>query len=143
MSPNILSTVPSYPKSGLKRDYGHREELHPRSRAAIDYSSRATSDRRPPYRDDYPPRASSYSDVPRGGASRSTARRAYVDDGYSQRYERPPPTYQEGRGREYVSMSGSKRPYAAVVISGVSSVWCYVQITFLILCQSCNIEIDF
>ncbi|KAK6162699.1 hypothetical protein DH2020_002540 [Rehmannia glutinosa] len=106
--------VPSYPKSGSKRDYGHREELHPRSRAAVDYSTRATSDRRLPYRDDYPPRASDYPDLPRGGTSRSTARRPYVDDGYSQRYERPPTTYREGRGREYDSMSGSKRPYAAV-----------------------------
>ncbi|KAK6162703.1 hypothetical protein DH2020_002544 [Rehmannia glutinosa] len=96
------------------RDYGHREELHPRSRAAVDYSTRATSDRRLPYRDDYPPRASDYPDLPRGGTSRSTARRPYVDDGYSQRYERPPTTYREGRGREYDSMSGSKRPYAAV-----------------------------
>lgn len=127
MCPNSLfSTVPTYPKSGLKRDYGHREELHSRSRAAaIDYtsSSRATSDRRPPYRDDYhPPRPSGYSDLPRGGSSRSTGRRPYVDDGYNERYERPPPSYHEGRGREYDSMSGSKRPYAAVVISELSSV---------------------
>ncbi|PIN18731.1 Heterogeneous nuclear ribonucleoprotein R (RRM superfamily) [Handroanthus impetiginosus] len=107
--------VPSYPKSGLKRDYVHREEIHPRSRAAVDYSTRASSDRRAPYRDDYPPRPSGYPDLPRGGStSRSTGRRAYVDDGYSQRYERPPPTYREGRGREYDSVSGSKRPYAAV-----------------------------
>ncbi|KAG8391488.1 hypothetical protein BUALT_Bualt01G0192900 [Buddleja alternifolia] len=105
---------PSYPKSAPKRDYSHREELHPRSRAAADYSSRVTSDRRPPYRDDYSPRGYSYPDFPRGGTSRSTTRRAYVDDGYSQRYERPPPTYQEVRGREYDSMSGSKRPYAAM-----------------------------
>ncbi|KAG6395147.1 hypothetical protein SASPL_145786 [Salvia splendens] len=107
--------VPSYPKSGLKRDYGHREELSSRSRAAvIDYNSRATSDRRAPYRDDYPPRPSGYLDMPRGGAARSTGRRPYVDDGYNERYERPPPSYHEGRGREYDSMSGSKRPYAAV-----------------------------
>lgn len=107
--------VPSYPKSGLKRDYGHREELHSRSRAAIDYSSRATSDRRPPpYREDYTPRPSGYPDLPRGGSARSTGRKPYVDDGYNERYERPPPSYHEGRGREYDSMSGSKRPYAAM-----------------------------
>ncbi|GFP90496.1 heterogeneous nuclear ribonucleoprotein q [Phtheirospermum japonicum] len=108
--------VPSYSKSGLKRDYGHREELHPRSRAApVDYSNRAALDRRMAYRDDYPPpRAPAYPDYPRGDAPRSTARRPYVDDGYSQRYERPPSTYRETRGREYDSMSGSKRPYAAV-----------------------------
>ncbi|XP_042062768.1 uncharacterized protein LOC121806710 isoform X1 [Salvia splendens] len=125
-------TVPSYPKSGLKRDYGHREELSSRSRAAaidynsratsdrraraaaIDYNSRATSDRHAPYRDDYPPRPSGYPDMPRGGAARSTGRRPYVDDGYNERFERAPPSYHEGREREYDSMSGSKRPYASV-----------------------------
>lgn len=119
-----FGAVPSYPKSSMKRDYGHREELHSRSRAAaIDYNSRATSDRRPPYRDDYhPPRPSGYSDLPRGGTARSAGRRPYVDDGYNERYERPPPSYHEGRGREYDSISGSKRPYAAVVIYGRSSV---------------------
>ncbi|KAL7120913.1 hypothetical protein ACP275_02G150600 [Erythranthe tilingii] len=109
--------VPSYPKSGgFKRDYGQREELHPRSRAPVDYNPRATSDRRPPYREDYPhPRESGYPDLPRSVTSRPAPRRAYVDDGYSnQRYERPPPTYREGRGREYDSMPGTKRPYSAV-----------------------------
>ncbi|XP_051122177.1 uncharacterized protein LOC127245384 [Andrographis paniculata] len=105
--------VPSYPKSGFKRDYGHREDFHPRSRTVIDYDTRMTSDRRPPYRDEYS-RGSGYPDLPRGGAPRSNSRRAYVDDSYSQRYERPPPTYREGRPRDYDSMSGSKRPYAAV-----------------------------
>lgn len=82
----------------------------------MEYSSRSTSDSRLSYRDYYP-RSSGYTDLPRGGASRSTARRSYVDDGYGQRYERPPPSYQDGRGREYDSISGSKRSYAAVVIS--------------------------
>ncbi|KAL3646116.1 hypothetical protein CASFOL_011296 [Castilleja foliolosa] len=46
---------PLYSKSGMKRDYGLREELHPRCRAApVDYS-RAPLDRRMSYRDDYPP----------------------------------------------------------------------------------------
>ncbi|XP_042059853.1 uncharacterized protein LOC121804398 isoform X1 [Salvia splendens] len=107
--------VPSYPKSGLKRDYGHREELSSRSRiAAIDYNSRATSDRHAPYRDDYPPRPSGYPDMPRGGAARSIGRRPYVDDGYNERFERAPPSYHEAREREYDSMSGSKRPYTSV-----------------------------
>ncbi|KAL3613654.1 hypothetical protein CASFOL_041728 [Castilleja foliolosa] len=108
--------VPSYSKSGMKRDYGHREGLHPRSRAApVDYNNRAPLDRRMAYRDDYsPPRAPTYPDYPRGDASRSTARRSYVDDGYSQRYERPPAIYRDTRGREYDSLSGSKRPYAAM-----------------------------
>lgn len=128
-----MYAVPSYPKSGLKRDYGHthREELHSRSRAAIDYSSRATSDRRPPYRDDYPPRPSGYPDLPRGGAARSTARRPYVDDGYNERYERPPPSYHEGRGREYDSMSGSKRPYAAVVINNFRDYFLLYDVIFI------------
>ncbi|CAA3013312.1 nucleolin-like isoform X2 [Olea europaea subsp. europaea] len=106
--------VPVYPKSGLKRDYGHREALPPRSRAATDYNSRVPPDRRSSYRDDYSPRGSGYPDFPRGGTARTAARRAYVDDTYSQRYERPPPTYREGRVREYDSVSGSKRPYVAV-----------------------------
>ncbi|GER49400.1 RNA binding protein [Striga asiatica] len=106
--------VTSYSKSGLKRDYGHREELHPRSRAAVDYSYREVSDRRMQYKDDYPPRAPAYPDYPRVDVPRSAERRPYVDDGYSQRYERPPPSYRDARGREYVSMPGSKRPYAVL-----------------------------
>ncbi|KAL3643250.1 hypothetical protein CASFOL_014065 [Castilleja foliolosa] len=47
--------VPLYSNSGMKRDYGLPEELHPRCRAApVDYG-RAPPDRRMPYRDDYPP----------------------------------------------------------------------------------------
>ncbi|KAL3646078.1 hypothetical protein CASFOL_011258 [Castilleja foliolosa] len=50
-----VDQLPLYSKTGMKRDYGLREELHPRSRAApVDYS-RAPLDRRMPYRDDYPP----------------------------------------------------------------------------------------
>ncbi|CAI9769380.1 unnamed protein product [Fraxinus pennsylvanica] len=106
--------VSVYPKSGLKRDYAHREERPPRSMAATEYSSRVPPDRLSSYRDNYSPRGSSYPDLPRGGTSRPAARGSYVDDTYSQRYERPPPTYREGRGREYDSVSGSKHPYAAV-----------------------------
>ncbi|KZV45087.1 RNA recognition motif protein 1 [Dorcoceras hygrometricum] len=105
--------VPPYPKGGLKRDYPHRVEIPPRSRAPLDYSSRVSSDRRPLYKNDYPPHGSGYPDVPRGGASHSV-RKAYIDDGYSQRYERPPPVYREVRGREYDPMSGSKRSYASM-----------------------------
>ncbi|KAG8363463.1 hypothetical protein BUALT_Bualt19G0025100 [Buddleja alternifolia] len=106
--------VASYPKSSRDRDYDYCEEFNRRSRAAVDYSSRIPPDRRAPYRDDYSPRISGYPDLPRGGTSRSTARSAYIDDGYDQRYERPPPTYHEGRGCDYDSFSGSKRPYAAM-----------------------------
>ncbi|KAK4416082.1 Heterogeneous nuclear ribonucleoprotein Q [Sesamum alatum] len=106
--------VPPYPKSGLNRDYGHREDIPPRSRAPTDYSSRFPSDRRASYREEYSPRGSGYPDLPRGGTSRSTARRAYPDPGYNQRYERPPLTYREGHGRDYDTLSGSKRPYTAM-----------------------------
>ncbi|XP_006338911.1 nucleolin-like isoform X1 [Solanum tuberosum] len=105
--------VPSYPKSSLKREYGRREEIPPpKSRAVAEYPSRVHSDRRASYRDEYSSRGSGYPELPRG--THSAARRAYVDDGYGQRFERPPPSYREGRGREYDSASGSKRPYTAV-----------------------------
>ncbi|KAK4592613.1 hypothetical protein RGQ29_016943 [Quercus rubra] len=109
--------VPSYPKSSLKREYGRRDELPPpRSRAPADYVPRAVPERRQSYRDDYSSRGPGYSDLPRS-TSRPAARRAYVDDGYGQRFERPPPpppSYREGRPRDYDSISGSKRPYAAL-----------------------------
>lgn len=116
---SIFSVVPSYPKSSLKRDYGRHDELPPpRSRAAADYGSRVVPDRRTSYRDDYSSRGPGYSDPPRT-TSRTASRRAYVDDGYGQRFERPPPppppSYREGRARDYDSISGSKRSYSAMV----------------------------
>ncbi|GLT39657.1 hypothetical protein SLA2020_138370 [Shorea laevis] len=107
--------VPSYSKSSLNRDYGQRDELPPpRSRAAMDYSPRVIPERHPSYRDEYSSRSSAYSDLPRT-TSRTAARRPFVDDGYGQRFERPPPTtYREGRDRDYDSISGSKRPYSAM-----------------------------
>uniref|UniRef100_A0A2C9VW24 RRM domain-containing protein n=1 Tax=Manihot esculenta TaxID=3983 RepID=A0A2C9VW24_MANES len=107
--------APVYPKSSLKRDYGQRDELPPpRSRAPADYGSRAVPERRPSsYRDEYSLRGSGYSDIPRG-TSRTSARRAYIDDGYGQRFERHPPNYREGRARDYDSISGSKRPYSSM-----------------------------
>ncbi|XP_024016998.1 heterogeneous nuclear ribonucleoprotein Q isoform X1 [Morus notabilis] len=111
--------VSSYPKSSLKREYSRRDEiLPPRSRAVADYGSRVVHERRPSYRDDYSSRASGYSDPPRS-TSRTSARRAYVDDGYGPRFERPPPpppppSYREGRARDYDSVSGSKRPYSSM-----------------------------
>lgn len=107
-------TVPSYPKSSLKREYSRHDELPPpRSRAAVDYGSRVVPDRRSSYRDEYSSRGSSYPDLPRV-SSRSAGRRPYIDDGYGQRFERPL-SYREGRGRDYDSISGSKRPYPAMV----------------------------
>ncbi|CAK9133482.1 unnamed protein product [Ilex paraguariensis] len=104
--------VPSYPRSSLKRDYVRHEELLPRSRAAVEYGYRGASEKHASYRDDFS-RGSGYTDLPRG-TSRPVARRAYVDDGYGQRFERPPPSYREGHSREYDSISGSKRPYTAM-----------------------------
>lgn len=124
MLPCTFLTVPSYPKSSLKREYVRRDELPPpRSRAPADYGPRAVPERRQSYRDDYSSRGPGYSDLPRS-TSRPAARRAYVDDGYGQRFERPPPpppSYREGRPRDYDSLSGSKRPYAALV--SILSVW--------------------
>ncbi|KAL6964931.1 hypothetical protein U1Q18_035986 [Sarracenia purpurea var. burkii] len=105
--------VPSYPKSSLKRDYGRRDEVPPRGRPASEYASRVPPERRPSYREDYSSRGSGYSDLPRV-TSRTAARRPYVDDGYGQRFERPPPSYREARGRDYDTISGSKRPYSAM-----------------------------
>ncbi|GAB4861998.1 hypothetical protein Ancab_037252 [Ancistrocladus abbreviatus] len=106
--------VPTYPKSSLKRDYVRREELPPRSRAPVDYGSRGPAERRTSYRDDYSARAPSYSELHRSTAARPAARRPYADDSYGTRYERPPPSYREGRPRDYDSISGSKRPYSAM-----------------------------
>ncbi|KAK7382826.1 hypothetical protein VNO80_01923 [Phaseolus coccineus] len=113
--------APAYPKSSMKRDYSRREDIPPpRSRVAVDYGSRVVSERRPSYRD-YPARGPGpgYSELPRS-TSRAAPRRGYVDDGYSQRFERPPPpppphlSYREGRPRDYETLSGSKRAYAAI-----------------------------
>lgn len=99
----------------MKRDYGRIEELPPRSRSVTGYGSRVASERRTSYRNDYPSRESGYIDLPRG-APRPSSRRAYVEDGYDQRFERPPPpSYREGRSRDYDSVSGSKRPYPGQV----------------------------
>ncbi|GAB4844266.1 hypothetical protein Ancab_037630 [Ancistrocladus abbreviatus] len=106
--------APAYPKSSLKRDYSRREELPPRSRAAADYGPRGPAERHASYRDDYSARASAYSELRSSSASRPAARRAYADEIYGPRYERPPPSYREGRPRDYNVISGSKRPYSAM-----------------------------
>lgn len=113
--PCLCLTVPPYPKSNSKRDFGRREEVPPRSRAAINYGSRVATERRSYKHDDYPSRGSGYSDVAPRSASRTSARGVYVDDGYDRRVERLPPTYREGRARDHDTMSGSKRPCSALV----------------------------
>ncbi|KAF6158877.1 hypothetical protein GIB67_012294 [Kingdonia uniflora] len=107
--------VPSYPKSSVKRDFGRRDELPPRNRAPVDYGTRAPMERRSSYRDDYASRGTGYADDGPRSAPRSTTRRNYVDESYDRsRFERPPPSYREGRAREYDSVSGSKRQYSAL-----------------------------
>ncbi|KAK1304411.1 hypothetical protein QJS10_CPB11g00231 [Acorus calamus] len=106
--------VPAYPKS-IPKDYSRRDELPSRSRAAIaEYGSRFVDERRLSYRDEYMSRGPGYSDAPARGAPRNSARRAYADETYGRRPERPPPAYREGRGRDYDSVAGSKRPYSSL-----------------------------
>ncbi|TKW05734.1 hypothetical protein SEVIR_7G196000v4 [Setaria viridis] len=105
--------APVYPKKSPRREYGRRDELPPpRSRAALDYSPRVPVDRRPSFRDDYSPRGSGYSDLGPRSAPRLSERRAYPDDSYGGKFDRPLPAYRESRGRDYDTISGSKRPYA-------------------------------
>ncbi|XP_062185825.1 uncharacterized protein LOC133889324 [Phragmites australis] len=105
--------APVYPKRSPRREYLRRDELPPpRSRAAVDYSLRVPVDRRPSFRDDYSPRGSGYSDLGPRSAPRLSERRAYADDSYGGKYDRPLPAYREGRGHDYDTISGSKRSYA-------------------------------
>ncbi|KAF8776216.1 hypothetical protein HU200_003752 [Digitaria exilis] len=105
--------APVYPKRSPRREYGRRDELPPpRSRVVLDYSPRVPVDRRPSFRDDYSPRGSGYSDLGPRSAPRLSDRRAYPDDGYGGKFDRPLPTYRESRVRDYDTIAGSKRPYA-------------------------------
>ncbi|PKA60751.1 Polyadenylate-binding protein 2 [Apostasia shenzhenica] len=108
-------SIPVYPKSSSKRDYVKHVEVAPRSRAVAEYGPRIPTVRRTTYGDDYSPRRGDYSDIPPRNFPRSAERRPYIDDGYERKVERPVPPYREGRGREYDSISGSKRPYSALV----------------------------
>ncbi|KAL5675338.1 hypothetical protein ACJX0J_011469, partial [Zea mays] len=105
--------APVYLKRSPRREYGRRDELPPpRSRATTDYITRVPVDRRPSLRDDYSPRGSGYSDLGPRSAPRLSDRRAYADDSYGEKFDRPLVAYREGRGRDYDTISGSKRPYA-------------------------------
>ncbi|KAF8702871.1 hypothetical protein HU200_032707 [Digitaria exilis] len=107
--------APVYPKRSPRREYGRRDELPPpRSRVVLDYSPRVPVDRRPSFRDDYSPRGSGYSDLGPRSAPRLSDRRAYPDDGYGGKFDRPLPTYRESRVRDYDTIAGSKRPYAVM-----------------------------
>jgi hypothetical protein len=116
---NSLWAAPVYPKKNPRREYGRRDELPPpRSRAAVEYSYRVPLDRRPSLRDDYLPRGSGYSDLGPHSAPRFSDRRAYADDSYGGKFDQPVSSYREGRGRDYDTISGSKRPYADMVSAG-------------------------
>ncbi|ONK64637.1 uncharacterized protein A4U43_C07F28240 [Asparagus officinalis] len=106
--------VPAYPKSSSKRAYSRRDEPSPRNRAVAEYAPRAPVERRSSYRDEYSARGSGYSDIPAPrSAPRALDRRAYAEEGYGRKLERPAPSYREGRSsRDYDSISGSKRPYS-------------------------------
>jgi RNA recognition motif-containing protein len=111
--------APAYARSNSKRDYGRRDEPYDdrqvrSSRSAPDFSTRAAAARRSSYRDSYANRGSvSYSDnAPPRGVSRTVSRRPpYPEESYGRRIDKP---YRDSRGRDYDTVSGSKRPYSAV-----------------------------
>ncbi|CAA7406744.1 unnamed protein product [Spirodela intermedia] len=106
--------IDSYPRPSSKREF-IRRELPPRSRAPVEYATRDPAERRSSYRDAYDLHGPAYADDAPRSASRTTAvRRSYDDEGYGRRLERPLSVYREGHGRDYDSISGSKRPYAAI-----------------------------
>ncbi|RRT77396.1 hypothetical protein B296_00028691 [Ensete ventricosum] len=70
------------------------------------------AERHPSYKVDYSFRGSPYSDIPPRNATRPGDRRAYIDDGYERKLERPATSYREGRSRDYDSIPGPKRPYS-------------------------------
>ncbi|XP_071719627.1 uncharacterized protein [Rutidosis leptorrhynchoides] len=113
------SPVPSHTRNTMKRAYSRREDLPPRSRVVAEYGPpppRSTSERSSSYRENYPTRGPgpTYSDIPR--VPSHSSRLAYTEDGeYPTRFERPPPSYLDGRSpRDYEPVTGSKRPYAAL-----------------------------
>ncbi|RWW04649.1 hypothetical protein GW17_00032113 [Ensete ventricosum] len=109
---------------GLKRPLGYRDRhlvmaaaergrLPPPERS---YERRPPApipaERHPSYKVDYSFRGSPYSDIPPRNATRPGDRRAYIDDGYERKLERPATSYREGRSRDYDSIPGPKRPYS-------------------------------
>lgn len=106
--------VSSYPKNTSKWDYGRRNEMPSRSRASFEYDFGFPGERRHSYIDEYAPRESAYSDVSPRAISRAAPKRAYEDEPYGRKLERPH-TYRENRANDYYSFPGSKRPYPVVV----------------------------
>ncbi|WOL07622.1 nucleolin [Canna indica] len=106
--------ISPYPKISSRRDYSRRDEPPPPRSRAVEYVSRIPTERRPSYKDEYSSRGSGYSDIPPHNVSRPVDRRAYIDDGYERKIERPVTAYRDGRSRDYDSISGSKRPYSVL-----------------------------
>jgi hypothetical protein len=133
-----VCTAPVYPKRSPRREYGRRDDLPPpRSRATFaDYAPRVPVDRRHSYRDDYSSRGSAYSDLGPRSAPRLSDRRAYADDDYVEKIDRPLPPYREGRGLDYDTISGSKRSYAEMVRIVYLSIFCIVGMHLQIIPQS-------
>ncbi|CAA6669774.1 unnamed protein product [Spirodela intermedia] len=104
------------PPQGVPMIEGHQVKfVSLRSRAPVEYATRDPAERRSSYRDAYDLHGPAYADDAPRSASRTTAvRRSYDDEGYGRRLERPLSVYREGHGRDYDSISGSKRPYAAI-----------------------------
>ncbi|KAJ7976199.1 Heterogeneous nuclear ribonucleoprotein like [Quillaja saponaria] len=103
-----------FPPASLKKDYGHREDIPPRSKAPTDYGSRVVTERRLSSRDNYLTYGPIYFELLRS-TSRTAPRRAYVNDGYGQRFESPPPLcYREGLAHNYETISRSKRLYGTI-----------------------------
>ncbi|KAK1306837.1 hypothetical protein QJS10_CPA10g01030 [Acorus calamus] len=100
--------VPTYPKSIPKKDYIRHDELPSRNRTVTEYAPRLS------YRDEYMSRAPC-----------NYARRAYDNDSYGRRPERSPPAYHQGRGRNYDSVTVSKRPYS--LLDDISQ--CYANVS--------------
>lgn len=120
----------------MKRDYGRSVDLPPpRNRVSEDYGSQVASQRRPSYRD-YPARVSGYPDLHRS-TPRVVPRRDSLDDGYGQRLERPPPppphlSHREGQPHDYDTLSGSKRPYTAIVNTNIHSLQSFILVLILV-----------
>ncbi|KAK8934854.1 hypothetical protein KSP39_PZI014957 [Platanthera zijinensis] len=115
---------PVYPKSSLKRHYDRQDGPDPRSRAVLEHGSGITTEGRSSYGHAYS-RGRGYSDIPPRSLSQTTGRRAYVDEGYGRNVETPLPPYR-GRVRNYDSISGSKRPYSAMVTKLISIFFLYL-----------------
>lgn len=110
----FLLPVSSYPKNNSKWDVGRRNEMSSRSRASVEYDFGFPSERRHSYIDEYSSRGSGYSDVSPRAISRAAPKRAYEDEPYGRKFERPH-SYRESRANDYYSFPGSKRPYSVVV----------------------------